>query len=556
MLLALVWTLPASLHPSDRFLGVPADQYSNAWNLWWTHQALFERGQSPYHTDLLWYPQGVSLWLHSLSELNVAVGAPLVGVLPLALIFNLLVLGHLVLAGLAAALLTRELVAEETAAGLAAWTGGAVFMVSAFHAGHAAHMNLVATWALPLLVRALLRWPAGPLRQGLWAGLLTAVAGLCSWYHLVHAGLIGGALIGWWLARRPACRTRAHLGGAAVALGGPLVLVSPWLVPMLAAARAPQQNEHDAAEWGADLLSWVVPGPLSSLGQPFAGLWSRFPGNELELTSFVLPSAALVAWALVRTRRQGPIPALAPLLLVGGLGFALAHGPRLWIAGIQTGVPLPYAGLVALVPPLRMAGVPLRFGLLVLLALAPLAGVAAARLASLAEAGPRRWAGPAVILAVHLVTQVVWPFPSAPAAVPAFCATIAADPRPGAVLDVTTLEHQADPLLRQTRHGKPLLGGYLARTPRALKLDQPVVKQLLLRTRHAQLRRSGVSEELALRVETLSAAEREAEARDPTLRRLGVGWVIVEDERARALLVELGYPALAREGELSLHRVE
>ena len=554
-LLALLFTLPASLQPTQRYLGVPADQYSNAWNLWWTHQALFERGQGPYHTDLLWHPHGVSLWLHSLSELNVAVGAPLAGVLPLAPLFNLLVLGHLALAGLAAALLTRQVLGaggEAPGADAAAWVGGAVFAWSSFHAGHAAHLNLVATGALPLLLVALLRWPAAPRRWGAAAALLTTVAGLCSWYHLVHAGLLSGLLLGWWALRAPRCRTGHHVAGAALTLVLPLVLLLPWLVNMLAAAREPQQNEHDAAAFSADLLAWFVPGPLSTWGAPFRGLWSRFPGNELELTTFVLPSAALVAWALLRARRAGaPLPFLGPLLLTGGLGFLLAHGPRLFVAGVDTGLPLLYAGLVRLVPPLRMAGVPLRFSVLVLLALAPLAGLAARRLSV------RPWAGPALVLGVHLLSQAVWPFPAAPAQVPAFCRTIAADPRPVAVLDVTTLEQQADPLLRQTAHGKPLVGGYLARVPRALAatLKTPVVRQLLLRTRRRQLLASGVSPADAEALGRLSPQERAAEARDPALPRLGVGWVIVADDRARALLEELGYPAQAREGTLSLHRV-
>ena len=46
-----------------------ADIWLNYWNLWWWKVALFE-GRSPYFTDLIFFPGGAPLGLHTHSPAN------------------------------------------------------------------------------------------------------------------------------------------------------------------------------------------------------------------------------------------------------------------------------------------------------------------------------------------------------------------------------------------------------------------------------------------------------------------------------------------------------
>ncbi|MFL5732088.1 MAG: hypothetical protein ACJ78Q_02710, partial [Chloroflexia bacterium] len=64
--LAAIVTYPAISHFAS---GVPgdliADRDQNLWNLWWVGQSVGHLA-SPFHTGLLYYPYGVSLYYHTL----------------------------------------------------------------------------------------------------------------------------------------------------------------------------------------------------------------------------------------------------------------------------------------------------------------------------------------------------------------------------------------------------------------------------------------------------------------------------------------------------------
>lgn len=553
LLLALLFTWPAPLTATTRTLGLPGDALTNVWNVWWTHQALFVRGQSPFHTDLLLHPEGADLWLHTLSPLNAVAGACLVPLLPLALIYDLLVWLHLVLAGLAAAALSRRVSGSEPGA----FVAGAVFMLSAWHAAHAAHLNLVSTAPLPLALLALLRGAGSerPLRWGLLAAGAIAAAGLLDAYLFMFAGLAAATAVAALAVERGA-RTRRHALAGAAALLLPLLVLAPLLLRMVRAAAVPQQNTHDPLAFSADLLGFLIPGPISAWGAPFAPVWSRFSGNELELATFVGPlTLALGLFGLWRGVAAQPARRVLVALLL--LGFLLSLGPTLQVLGVRTGVPGPYRLLVTLFPPLSMAGVPVRFALLCDLSLAVLAGAGVARLAA---GRPRRAALGLAALAVglRLVEQLpVSPFPTLGTGVPGLYAHVARDERAVAVLDLTTLEDQALPLLHQTVHRKPIVGGYLARTPRSYiqtTLRTPVVRQLVLRTRIDDLRARATPAQVAAGIE-LAPAELAAERNDSHLRRLGVAWVVTANDPARELCEALGYERVAEEGPRTLFRV-
>ncbi len=84
----LTWPVAAKL-----FTEIPGggDAWHNVWNLWWVKQAVVSGQFNFYHTDLLYFPEGVNLYFHTL-----ALTAGIMS-LPLQLVgFNLLASYNLV----------------------------------------------------------------------------------------------------------------------------------------------------------------------------------------------------------------------------------------------------------------------------------------------------------------------------------------------------------------------------------------------------------------------------------------------------------------------------
>ena len=59
--LTFVLTLPIGLRLSTQVPG-GGDAWQHVWNLWWVKEALLTYQTNPYHTDLLFYPEGANLY--------------------------------------------------------------------------------------------------------------------------------------------------------------------------------------------------------------------------------------------------------------------------------------------------------------------------------------------------------------------------------------------------------------------------------------------------------------------------------------------------------------
>jgi len=101
--LAVLVTWPTLPNFFTRITGnlIP-DRDQNLWNLWWVREALLVRHTNPFHTDLLYYPYGVDLYLHDLALPNglIALGPYLLFGLFAA--YNTVVLASYLLTGYAA----------------------------------------------------------------------------------------------------------------------------------------------------------------------------------------------------------------------------------------------------------------------------------------------------------------------------------------------------------------------------------------------------------------------------------------------------------------------
>ena len=124
------------------------DVWQNLWNFWWWKKALWDLQVSPYATDFLFFPHGVSLAFHTHSPFNQLAALPVNLLFGPVAAYNLATLSSLALSGLGAYLLARELVGN----GRAAFLAGLVFAFFPHHLEQTLeHLNLASMQFLPLV---------------------------------------------------------------------------------------------------------------------------------------------------------------------------------------------------------------------------------------------------------------------------------------------------------------------------------------------------------------------------------------------------------------------
>ncbi|MCC6166697.1 MAG: hypothetical protein IT329_05665 [Caldilineaceae bacterium] len=497
--------------PGDGF-----DGWQNYWNLWWIKLALVDRLQSPYITDLLYYPTGVNLYFHTLNPFNGLTTLPVqlaAGLLPA---YNTAVLLSWVLGGYGMFLLVRWLLGRvdprpDPAHPVAAFVAGAIYTFAPFHMAHLlGHMQVMSLQWLPFYLLDLLAAMERS-RGGLpWigragrAGFFLALAGLCDWYFVLYLFLFTALAVIWQGvgALRQAQTSRGRLRRlAAVALPAALaggvfaLLLSPILIPMVDEARRFSfmvRPSSDLYILSASLLDFLVPNRMHTLLRPESFTW---PGNQIapvsERTISIGYAALLLAGAaLWRRRGRAVFWAAAALLFV-----LLAMGPRLHVgsitwADIPGGIPgaaptptepattewTPYALLNRYLPFMRISRSVSRWALLVQISVAALAGLGLA--AWLRGRSARQvLAIGALALGGVLAEDWVAPYPHSPPDTPGYYTQLAATPGPGALLNLPMNYDRPGYLLYQTVHQRPLTVAYISRDdPRTLAERAPVLQ--------------------------------------------------------------------------------
>ena len=322
------------------------DAWQNIWNLWWVKQALLTLHTNPYHTDLLYYPNGVNLYLHTLvfSAGLTAIPLQLLG-LNLIACYNLVLLSTYALAGLGAYLLCRFLTGNNWAS----FVGGLVFAFAPYHSAHLfGHMNLASLQWIPFYVLLLLKameWPSAlerhvsavgdrqaPSRNLLqsafrnpWsavgAGALLAVNAYTEWTYAIFLVLLTGVLVAWRLLV-PSERREINTGVGWLAISARLVvlgvtflvLTAPIFFPTLTEARQgfAQQPPEETLFYSADLVNAFLPSEVHPIwGAAIGRTVSQIPPylplkntseRDLFLGYTVLVLAAWAAWRLRRNR--------------------------------------------------------------------------------------------------------------------------------------------------------------------------------------------------------------------------------------------------------------
>jgi hypothetical protein len=406
---ALFITAPLWLNLDHELRDDPQDQAFFEWML--AHGArVLTDGVYPFFSDRMNYPDGVNIMANT-SVL--AVSLPMTPVTVLFgphVAFNLFLTLALALTGISWYLvLSRQFVTWR----LAAWLGAlfctfAPSMIS--HAG--GHPNIVMQFLVPLIIwRTLeLRTPGRALRNGL------ILAGLLVWQAFINLEILFMTAVGlgifctvMWLSRRrrhPG-EARAFLRGLAVAgLAALAVLVYPLSVQFL----GPQNYQglpQFVRNFGADLGSFTAYAQRSVAGNEVTA--ARLAQNAAEENAFfgwglVILFFGLVVWM----RRTVAVVTLAAIAL---LFAAMSLGPRIFLNGINTGVPGIWAVLHSV--PVLNSAVPTRWAM----AIAPVIGILLAigcqRAADLVKAQPSA-RGPVRVAMITAVAMALVPLAPTP----------------------------------------------------------------------------------------------------------------------------------------------
>lgn len=330
----LTWPMVVTL---DQATGIRGDYFNNLWNAWWVKHSILG-GHSPFWTDYLYFPDGISLQRHTLSLLNSLTLAGLGELVGPHRAFSLLVLAHFALSAWCFSLLGRY-VTGSTAGGL---LGGLLYSFCPFHYFYICQINVFSFEFLPLALLFFLKHAREGGGRNLTA-LLLSLAGmvLSVEYYVVYAYMAVAILFACargWGGSTPV-RTLFRRLVTSGALGA--LLVALLAFPLLSAAFT--SAGHEEALTSANSIE------KTRFNDLYGFFWI---GGDEECTvswptmlGYSTLLFLLLGWRQVR--RHWPWLVMGLVFLVLSLGEELAIGRQ------KTGIPLPYA-LIQKAPVLSM----------------------------------------------------------------------------------------------------------------------------------------------------------------------------------------------------------
>ena len=450
------------------------------WNMWWVDKALTDLHTSPFETDLIFYPLGIGLSLHTLGLSQGLLFIPLNALLGDVAAANAILLLTFVASALGMYALARYLGASNWGAFLA----GLAFAFCPYRLARlAGHYDLLGTEWIPfytLFFLKTLREKKFDVRLLLAASALAAICGYTTLTYLVFLAMLSGLYVLWrvihdWPDRRdwsPIGRS-ALVGLVAAGLLLPLLLqvnrdMSGW--------RYPAYPGSD--RYGADLAAYAVPGPQQNLLGDSLG--KSFDSNLTEATIF---PGYVVLLLLAGALGSSPMRRNQVFWFVAaGIFFVLSLGSSLRIAGWESGIPLPFA-LLQGIPLLEHLRAPSRLSIVFMLCAAVLVGVSWSSWMERIQRPGSRLLLTGFVASAVIAEYLAIPVPVFTAEVAPIHRQIAEEPGDFTVLEIPGIEQIPQRLMyHQTVHGKNIFIGTAARVPpekTAYYFGLPLVRPLV-----------------------------------------------------------------------------
>lgn len=378
---------PAVIHIGSTVPGSGVTPYQDMWFAWWSAYAVFSAHTGIYHTTLLSWPLGSSLYAYSTAPLLSFAFAPL-GLLGAIYEYNTIFLIGFAFSGICMYVLAEYLSGNRYAAFIA----GIIFAFSAFHIGESSHLSMLYIGWLPISIYFLLRLMRHEGRTylniigmalSIAFSTTTASVQLTILIMLVMGAVIAAGLLD--KAQREKLTSKRFVipliasFTAAFAIGSwsylPLAL---YLYHNGLAASGYYPTATQYVLWSDNAASYFVPSYYNGLSHLFGiyGSVSYLVGPDPSQRSAYLGYSvlALALYGIYTERRR------AALWVSIGIAAAwLSLGPWLQIGPTITKIPGIYL-IYAAIPFLRVVREPARFGLIAVFAASILACMGMRRL--------------------------------------------------------------------------------------------------------------------------------------------------------------------------------
>lgn len=465
-LVALLVTWPIAVAPAGGALGHPGnDVWNHLWGYWWVSEEV-AAGRLPLATNLMHFPDTSRLFF--IDTFGALVTLPVQWLLGPVAALNAVMFTCVWAAGFGAWAFGREVLAEahgptedvDRTALIAAvaWPCSPHLLAQTYNG----ITETLFAAGLPLTMVAVLRLYLRPSwRAAALAGVAGGLCTIANWYWGLFAALGAGVmLLALALGRRERVRWSSVPGTALVAALVGLVVVYPVLSGFASTldgsdaivSRDPEFVWRSLIDHNmTDVVS------LFRAGRVYSPDLKALTGEDLLIVTYLgwgLLALAALGW--VRTpRRRDRLPWAAWVAVFG----LLMLGPYLYVAGdyvtvADRRIPLPFLALFEALPVFQRISHPFRFVMPVQLGLLVLGLLGAI---TLRPATRFAWAGAIAVESLYF-SPGPWPLPRSDTRLPDYVATLAADPVPGAVIDlpasVPNLE-RAVYLYWQTAHGRP-----------------------------------------------------------------------------------------------------
>lgn len=461
------FTWPWVAHFNSHFFTDTGDGLQNVWNMWWIDKSIVDLHQLPWFTNYLHYPHGVTLLGQTLNPFNGFVGIGLMHVFGMSLVqaFNTMIAFSFVASGITAFWLCYYFTKRYTPSLI----GGFIFTFSSYHFAHAiGHMQLVSLEWMPLFI--LLWWkllvkPSYRLAVGASFALLLIL--FCDYYYFLYSVIIAMLIFGYLLYKKelPSLRQKKNFLPLGLFIGTSMAIVAPLPLALLQLnAHEKLTGSHPSRLLSTDILTPFIDGGFWRFHVLTDWYWKHVPAFVSESSVYLgLSVIILVVIAIIRRKKFGGVTGF--WIITGFIFGILSLGPRLFIAGntIER-IPLPYDLLETLFPALKLSGTPIRMMVIVTLSAAIISSIVLSKINLSKTKGKLLVSLFVVILCIEM-----WPSPLTltPSTHPAYVDKLRSLPA-GAVYDNATTTSPAA-LYDQTIHEKPILLGYISRTPQSVE---------------------------------------------------------------------------------------
>jgi hypothetical protein len=336
------------------------DPFVYIWCLNWWPYAVFHH-LNPSISDFIWSPTGFPMWWANSIPTLAVLFAPVTLIFGAIRAWNVMAVTAPAINAYAAFFLLRYL----TKNAYAAFTGALAFGFSSYvTAEQLGHISLSLVPFVPLSVLLVLKRANRELERRpfivtmsvlaiMQFGVSTEVLATTAFFGLIAFGVL----------YRSYADTHDLKGVAADTVIAGLIsilVLSPALYYMAIGSSQLPKEINPPEMFSSDLLNFIVPNPTMFFGsERFAPLSSKFTGNFSEQGAYL--GFILVAISILAVIRSWGRLWAKPLVVMLLVTVICSLGPSLWIAGLNTHIPLPWKIFVHV--PIIKHALPSRFSL-------------------------------------------------------------------------------------------------------------------------------------------------------------------------------------------------